>query len=112
MGLLIAFACCASQPVSFEFQPGWRHSPGPRLAPSRTGPGTEGTGPAASAVVVFAATFAALIYAAIVGVFNMPIVLNVQLAQQGLEHGPLRSNRLPAEVGNLIIAFAPSPQKT
>ena len=34
---------------------------GDTLAPSRTCPDTKGTGPAASAVVVFAATFAALI---------------------------------------------------
>jgi hypothetical protein len=51
------------------------------LAASLTSPGTEGTCPAASAVVVFTATLAALVDGAIVGVFDMPIVLNIQLAQ-------------------------------
>jgi hypothetical protein len=41
-------------------------------------------------VVILAASAAAFINAPVFGMFEMPFVPNVQLAQQGLDHGSLR----------------------
>jgi hypothetical protein len=47
----------------------------------------------AAAIVVLAASAAAFICAPVFGMFDVPIVANVQLAQQGLDHCSLRFNR-------------------
>lgn len=50
-------------------------------------PGTRVTGPAAAApVVIFAATQASSIEAPVFGVLEVPLVADVELAHQGLEH--------------------------
>jgi hypothetical protein len=60
-------------------------------------------------IVILAATAAAFIYAAVFGMFEMPLVPDVQLAQQGLDHGSLRIKSQRSVP--LLMAFASSPGK-
>lgn len=46
-------------------------------------------------IVIFAAPSTALVEAAVLGMFDMPIVAKVKSAQQGPNHGLLQSPRLP-----------------
>lgn len=60
----------------------------------------------AAAIVILATSATAFIHAAVFGMFDVPIVPNVQLAQQGLDHGSLRfksQRSVPS-----TMAFAPS----
>ena len=62
--------------------------------------------PFAPLIVILAASATASINAAVFGMFEMPIVPNVQLAQQGLDHGSLRFKSQGSV--SLTMAFAPS----
>jgi hypothetical protein len=59
-------------------------------------------------IVVFAAAPAAPVETAVVRVFDMPFVSNVEFAQQGIQHDLLRSAQWPAP-GNLMMALAQPP---
>jgi hypothetical protein len=60
-------------------------------------------------IVILAASAATFINAAVFGMFEMPFVPNVQLAQQGLDHGSLRFKSQRSVP--LIMASAPTPRK-
>lgn len=57
----------------------------------RPGPRSWCARSAAAAVIILPAAQTALVEAAVFGVLDVPFVANVQLAQQGPDHGKLRS---------------------
>jgi hypothetical protein len=65
--------------------------------------------PFAALVVILAASAAASINPAVFGMFEMPFVPNVQLAQQGLDHGSLRFKSQRSVP--LIMASTSAPRK-
>ena len=58
---------------------------------SRASPSTGGAGPTTAAVIILPAESAAPVPTPVFGSFDVPFMTNVQLAQQGLNHGYLRS---------------------
>jgi hypothetical protein len=74
---------------------------------TRTYPGAEITPPSIAAfVVILATSTTALIHGPVVGMLEMPLVPNVEFAQQGLDHDSLRFESQCSVP--LIMAFPPS----
>ena len=54
-------------------------------------PAAELSSSSLALIIVFAAPATALVQAAVLGVFDMPLMVDVQFAQQRLQHGLLQS---------------------
>ena len=77
------------------------------LSSTRTDPCAEVAPPSFAAfVVILATSTTASINGSVVGMFEMPFVPNVELVQQGLDHGSLRFESQCSVL--LMMAFPPS----
>ena len=77
------------------------------LSSTRTYPCAEVAPPSFAAfVVILATSTTASINGSVVGMFEMPFVPNVEFAQQGLDHGSLRSESQGSVL--LMMAFPPA----